>query len=133
MAITLNDKEYKMRKLGIKDVFACSRILNKMNLKEEFRELAVKGAEMSDRANKGEDVKQMQIELGIDMMYAVLSNIGAAESEFFEWLASIYKTSVPQLEYYLDDQLEAVVSDFMENEGKEGFLNSVKGLLKLTK
>ncbi|PEC57740.1 hypothetical protein CON91_31535 [Bacillus wiedmannii] len=73
------------------------------------------------------------MELGVDMMYTLFTNLGNAEMEFFEWLAGLYGTTAAYIMDYLDDQIDLLVSDFMENPGKEGFLRTVRNLMELAK
>lgn len=134
MAITLNNQTFKQRKLGIRDVFAFSRIANKMDIKAQFKDLAIRGAQISTgKLPEGVTTDEAQMELGVDMMYTLFTNLGNAEMEFFEWLAGLYGTTTAYIMDYLDDQIDLLVSDFMDNPGKEGFLRTVRNLMELAK
>ncbi|ADY20368.1 hypothetical protein P4U05_16905 [Bacillus paranthracis] len=130
MAIVINGKEKEMKELGLREIFAFSRILNKMDMKEEFKSLAVRGAELSKIEG---DSTAAATELGVEVMYAIITKLGNAEDEFFDFLAKLYGVSVPEFEYHFGSQIEELVQDFINNKGKDNFLNSAKKLFNLTK
>ena len=79
MALTIKGREYTLRPLKTKDVFAISRILGKMGLRPKL----AAGA-------SGE-------QLGADLLVQVMSALGEAESEIGEWLADLINMPAAEL------------------------------------
>lgn len=68
-----------MRNLQARDLFTFSKMITKMELKEQF-----KG--MLDPQNKVDGKPQ---NLGIDVIMLILENVSLAENEFYEFIAPI--------------------------------------------
>jgi hypothetical protein len=123
--IKLNEKEYTMRKLGFPDVFTVSRILKAMDFKAEFEQLAKIFKE------SGESLDFTNQALKMELIFKFITNLGAAEEQFYKWIAELYKVEdVELIKFEAVDQIEEIISDFT-NQSHLGKLFS--GLGKLTK
>ncbi|ABS23168.1 MULTISPECIES: hypothetical protein [Bacillus cereus group] len=143
MAIQVDTEIRTMRKLGFSDTFAFSRILKKMEIKDEVTSFFRKGMEVSQKAqalidkhgadnipeDQEKEVVTEQISLGTEFFYTVLVNLGEAETEFYKWLGDLYGVNPGEVKQYAD--LQNVIEDIKENEGLPGFLNGLKAVMKL--
>ena len=71
-----------MRKLAVKDVFTMSRIITKMDIRDELRAIANSGEESS-------------LNLGIDMVLTILTKVSdrGTEKQIYEFLADVTEST----------------------------------------
>lgn len=95
-----------MRKLLAKDLFKISRIIKKINLKEEL-----KGIDIANKSNQ---------QVGMDIILLIIENAGQAEKEVFDFIEDISEVKgVANLE--LSEFLEIVSNIIRENENITDF------------
>ena len=113
-----------MRNLMTCDIFSAVRLLNKIGVREEFREVAKQAEE-----NKG---KKVRFDMGFDLMFGILDKATEqnAEEEVYKFLADIFECEWESVRVMdpieLFDNLEKVAD--WEKWGN--FFKRVAGLMK---
>lgn len=93
-----------MRELKTRDLFPMSRIIKKMGLK-----FAVEG--------------KTQEQLGAEIIWGLIENLGVAEQEVLAFIASLKDTTA---EAIADQSFGQTLQDFKELIGKHGFADFFK-------
>ena len=99
-----------MRNFKATDLFALSRILKKMNIKDEIKGLDIDINAGTDKV----DVKETVI---IELIYIFLENIGLAEIEVYKFLADIEGRKVDDIKNLEIDEFIDILRDVFNNEG----------------
>lgn len=111
-----------MRKLNTRDVFAFSRLLKKMNCKEEFKKLAKNG-----------EVAEDATEFGVDVIWFILdcaSNAGVEEM-LYSFVAPIIGTKTEDVaNMEINDFIETLM-DIAKNNDLSSFFKSASKLTQL--
>jgi hypothetical protein len=118
MSVKINDKEYIVRNLQVKDIPSVSRILKKM----ELTQIDLKGL-FSD----GEDSQQI---LGVRLMMFVFSHIGDAESELYKLLGDLIGMTPKQVSELEMDDFANVIDEIKKQDGLTGFFRLVSKVMQ---
>ncbi len=104
-------KEYKyeMRNLKAKDVFAMSKILKKMNIKNDL-----------------DPTGKTQAQFGQEFFMTILENIGNAEDEFNAFFADLVGISKEEFAELGFDEVFEILEQFKEQDGIKRFLQLLK-------
>lgn len=98
-----------MRNIKTTDLFALSRILKKMSLKEELKTLDI------DMESKEKiDIKNSMM---IEIMYMFLENMGSAEEDIFKFVSSVSEVK----EEDLKENPDLFIDNLKEIFKSEGF------------
>lgn len=100
-----------MRNLKLKDAFTVSRILKKMQI----------------RPNLSDGITQEQ--LGADLIFKFVENIGEAEDEVLAFIADLLGIKVDELKEKDFDELIAILEEFKNLKGIQGFFTQVGKLM----
>lgn len=98
-----------MRNIKTTDLFSLSRILKKMDLKEELKTLDI------DLESK--DKTEIKNSVLIEVMYMFLENMGSAEEEIFKFVSLISEVKEEELK----DNPDLFVGNLKEILFSEGF------------
>lgn len=120
MAITIDGKEYVVRKLKARDIPAASRILKKMDMKIDFNRI------MGNMFN----TEATQKALGAEFMLQVLTNIGEAEEELFALIGSLIGMSASEAAELELESLADVFNEIKDKAGIAGFLKLLGASMK---
>lgn len=101
-----------MRKLGIKDAFQLSKILDKMEIRFDINELMDEAQALIKQGN----IEKAQSFLGGQLTMTVVSKLHKAEKEVIEWLASINEISVEDIEKLSMKELIVLIQDLFKAE-----------------
>jgi len=112
MAITINGKEHVVRKLKARDIPAVSRILKKMDLKMDFKDL-MSGAGDTEAAQKA---------LGAEFVLRILTSIGEAEEELFALIGNLINIPASEAADLEIEELAEVLNEIKDKAGISGFL-----------
>ena len=108
-----------MRGLKAKDIFPMSRLLTKMNIKEELKEL------LSSNAN--ENKKIGGVNTGIDVVMLVIENIEYAEQEFYELISSVSESNAESVkEMPLGELIQILMQIFSDADFASFFKSAAK-------
>lgn len=74
-----------MRSLQTTDIFAACRMLSKIGVREEIREVALKAEESK--------TKKIRVDMGFDLMFGILEKATQekAENEIYQFLSGIFE------------------------------------------
>lgn len=101
-----------MRNLKLKDTFAVSRILKKMHIRPDV----TKGV--------------TQEQLGADLLFKFIENIGEAEDEVLALLADLKGMNAEELAEQDFEEMANLIEDFKNLKGLSGFFQQVGKLMK---
>lgn len=87
-----------MRNLQAKDLFTFSKMITKMELKEQFKE-------MLDPESRVDGKPQ---NLGIDIIMLIIENISLAEKEFYEFIAPIAEKGIDEVKEMTFKELKEI-------------------------
>lgn len=100
-----------MRNLELRDVFTLSRILKKMQLKIDTKGFSAE-------------------ELGNNLLFQFIENIGEAEKEVTEFLADLKGIDVERLRSSSIEEVFAMIDEFKELPGLNTFFTQVGKSMK---
>lgn len=108
-----------MRKLKTSDLFSISRILKKMNIKDEIKGLAkdITGA-------TPEEKEKAQQSMEIDLAMLFVENIGSAEKEIYKFFADLTGKSTTDIENMDLNNFINLVKELFNQEGFASFLST---------
>jgi len=108
-----------MRKLKTSDLFSLSRILKKMNIKDEIKVLAkdITGA-------TSEEKKKAEQDMEIELAMLFVENIGAAEKEIYKFFADLTGKTAADIENMDLNDFMNLVQELFNQEGFESFLST---------
>ncbi|CAM3678787.1 hypothetical protein GCM10009865_47630 [Aeromicrobium ponti] len=108
-----------MRDLKFTDVFAVVRIIKKAGISEQARSIFA-----------GINKDTTEKEIGAKFLFSCIENLGEAQAEITEFLASLKEVQVSEIEKLkLEDTME-LMTEFMNHKGLKSFLSSVSHLMK---
>lgn len=108
--------EYTVRNLKQKDLFRLSRILKKLNIKDEIKSLFI------DVTGRTEEEKEDALkETGINVIYLLVENAGEAEEELNFFLGDLVGLSAEEYsELDLTDSMK-IITEIVSNKEFIGF------------
>ena len=108
-----------MRKLITRDVFTMSRLITKMDVKEELRQIATR------------DEKATTLDLGLDLVLTVLSKISdkSVEKELYVFMADVLERTPEEIEN--GDPLE-IIDSITKDNGVQQWKDFFTKVYKLT-
>ncbi|MCM3665509.1 hypothetical protein M3204_13915 [Mesobacillus subterraneus] len=101
-----------MRNLKFKDAFAVSRILKKMHIRPDVQD------------------GMTQEQLGADLVFKFVENIGEAEEEVLEFLADLKGIKPDELAKMDFEEAAKMIEDFKNIKGLQSFFQQVGKLMK---
>lgn len=101
-----------MRNLKLKDAFAVSRILKKMHIRPDVQD------------------GMTQEQLGADLVFKFVENIGEAEDEVLALLADLKEMKPEELAELDFEEMANLIEDFKNLKGLSGFFQQVGKLMK---
>jgi hypothetical protein len=114
-----------MRKLQFGDLFTLTRIIKKMNIKAEIKELIT---DISNKTPKEKEEAQQNLQVELTMLF--VEHLGDAQQEIYKLFADISSQSISEVENMeLKDVMEIVNSIFNDDQFSGFFgqaLNSAK-------
>jgi hypothetical protein len=101
-----------MRSLKLKDAFSVSRILKKMHIRPEVKE------------------GMSQEQLGADLLFKFIENIGEAEEEVLTFLADLKEMKASELAEMDFEEFLTIIEEFKNLKGLQSFFTQVGKLMK---
>ncbi|MDQ0254930.1 hypothetical protein J2S74_002312 [Evansella vedderi] len=122
MAIVINDKEYVIRNIKTRDIPKVSRILKKMDI-DKF--------DVMNMVNSlvGKDINAAQKAAGIEAMLYLLTRLGNAENDFYEFFSSLTEGKMSPDEF-ADLDIEDLVEFMKALKEQKGIMNFLRLLSK---
>jgi len=108
-----------MRTLKTADLFSLSRILKKMNVKEDIKKVSKNVTGLTEE-NKAKAEQAMQI----DLLMIFVENIGSAEKEINKLLADLTGKTAKEIEDLGLTELISLFKELMSQEGVGSFLST---------
>jgi hypothetical protein len=108
-----------MRSLKFPDVFAVIRIIKKAGISRQVRGIF---------AESGEETSQKEI--GAKFLFSCIENLGEAQEEITEFLASLKEVEKKEIEKLDLEETAELITDFLNHPGLKSFLSSVSKLMK---
>lgn len=110
----------EVRKLKAKDLGQISKIVSKMDIKDEipglFRDVTGKSQE---------ELKEVETKIAADIIFLILENYWKAEKEFYQFLSSVSGKSVKEVEDLEVVELINIVKEVAKDESFNSFFNIV--------
>lgn len=96
-----------MRRLVTKDIFTMSRLITKMNVKDELRQIATR------------DDKATTLDLGLDLVLTILSKVSdkTVEKEIYVFVADVMERTPDEIEN--GDPIEIIETLKVGNGGQQ--------------
>jgi hypothetical protein len=114
--------EINIRKFEFGDVPKLSKILKKMEVKEDLKRLfSMPGAKIKDTEKEKKEKEKLAEEMGAEFGATAIVNLYMAEAEIFELIASLTGFSVDQVKKM---ELENIINLFTEFGKSAGSLVS---------
>jgi hypothetical protein len=108
-----------MRDLKFTDVFAVIRIIKKAEISAQARDIFA-----------SVDKDSTEKEIGAKFLFSCLENLGQAETEITEFLASLKGVSKEDIKKLNLEQTTELIMEFVNHKGMKSFLSSVSHLMK---
>lgn len=108
-----------MRELKFPDVFAVVRIIKKAGISEQARVIFA-----------GINKDTTEKEIGAKFLFACLENLGQAQTEITEFLASLKEVDKKEIENLSLEETTELIMEFANHKGLKSFLSSVSHLMK---
>jgi hypothetical protein len=108
-----------MRELKFPDVFAVIRIIKKAGISRQVRAIFADSTEETS-----------QKEIGTKFLFSCIENLGEAQAEITEFLASLKEVEKSVIENMNLEETAKLLMDFLEHPGLKSFLSSVSKLMK---
>jgi hypothetical protein len=108
-----------MRELKFPDVFTVIRIIKKAGISKHVRAIFADSTEETS-----------QKEIGAKFLFSCIENLGEAQAEITEFLASLKEVDEKVIENMSLEETTELIMDFLEHPGLKGFLSSVSKLMK---
>jgi hypothetical protein len=114
--------EINIRKFEFGDIPKLSKILKKMEIKEDLKRLfSMPGAKIKDTEKEKKEKEKLAEEMGAEFGATAIVNLYMAEAEIFELIASLTGFSVDQVKKM---ELENIINLFTEFGKSAGSLVS---------
>jgi hypothetical protein len=111
-----------MRSLMSVDFFKFSKILKKMNVKEELKSITKNVTGL-----KEEEKAQAQVGMEIELLMLFIENIGSAEKEVYSFISDVSEKTVKELqEMSIDKFIEIIKEIFGDDNFKSFFPSALK-------
>ena len=108
-----------MRNLKTSDLFSLSRILKKMNIKEDIKKFA------KDVTGKTpEEKKKAEQDMEIELAMLFVENIGAAEKEIYKFFADLTGKTAADIENMDLNDFMNLVQELFNQDGFASFLST---------
>lgn len=108
-----------MRDLKFTDVFAVIRIIKKAEISEQARSIF-----------SSIDKNTTEKEIGAKFLFSCLENLGQAQAEITEFLASLKGVEKTVIENLSLEETTEMIMEFINHKGMKSFLSSVSHLMK---
>lgn len=108
-----------MRNLKTADLFSLSRILKKMDIKDEIKKIAKDVTGLAE-----EDKKKAEQTMQIDLMMIFVENIGSAEKEINKLLSDLTDKTAAEIENLGLTELIDLFKELFNQEGLGSFLST---------
>lgn len=114
-------KKEKLLKRNLKtsDLFSFTRIIKKMNMKKELKEIA---KDVTGKTEK--EKKQALLGLRADLMLLFVENIGNAEQEIYRFLGSLSDKEAQEIADQSPKDTFAMLGEIMDDESFGNFLST---------
>jgi hypothetical protein len=118
-----------MRKLELRDVIAATRLITAMDIKEEFKSLAVKLNDFNKKKHSEAELDASRMSFGIDMWWIILSGASKKriESDLYALISSLIDVPAEDVPKMAPDEL---ISTFKEKVEVKEFANFFKRALQ---
>lgn len=107
------------RNLKTKDLFSLTRIIKKMNMKKELKEIV---KDVTGKTDK--EKKQALLGLRADLMLLFVENIGNAEQEICRFLGSLSDKEAQEIADQPPKDTFAMLGEIMDDESFGDFLST---------
>lgn len=108
-----------MRNLKTSDLFTLSRIIKKMNIKDEIKALAKDITNLPD-----EEKKKAEQALQVDLTMLFVENIGSAEKEIYKLFADLNNTTAKEIEDMDLNKFMEVIEGLFKQESLGSFFKT---------
>lgn len=108
-----------MRELKFPDVFTVIRIIKKAGISKQVRSIFADATEETS-----------QKEIGAKFLFSCIENLGEAETEITEFLASLKEVDKVNIEKMSLEETTVLIMDFLGHPGLKSFLSGVSKLMK---
>ncbi|OAA90706.1 hypothetical protein [Clostridium coskatii] len=114
-------KKEKLLKRNLKtsDLFSFTRIIKKMNMKKELKEIA---KDVTGKTEK--EKKQALLGLRADLMLLFIENIGNAEQEIYRFLGNLSDKEAQEIADQPPKDTFAMLNEIMDDESFGDFLST---------
>ena len=113
-----------MRNLETHDIFSAVRLLNKIGVREEIREVAKQAEE--NKSNK------IRFDMGFDLMFGIIEKATTenAEKEIYKFIADLFECEWEEVRKMKPIALMKNLEEVANFEEWKDFFGYVKGLMK---
>ena len=101
-----------MRNLKTKDLFSLSRIVKKMNIKEDIKELAQNITGLAK-----EDKEKAEQSMQVDIMLIFVENLGSAEKDVYKLLGDLTDKTAKEIEDMDLTEFMAIITELFKQDG----------------
>lgn len=112
-----------MRKLNFEDVFTITKIIKKMNIKNEIKECI-------GSVNKSDKSKSSVESLGIDIALIFIENVGNAEREVYSLFSSLTGKKVEEVKKLELTEIVDMIKELFTNEDVKKVFSTALNLKK---
>jgi hypothetical protein len=110
--------DIKLRKLKLEDVPKLSKILKKMELKEDLKNLfSLPGVKVKDTKEEQERKEKLAEEMGADFGATAIVNLYMAETEIYEFIAGLTELKVEDVKKMELDDIVKLFTEFGKSAG----------------
>lgn len=106
-----------MRNLKTSDLFSLSRILKKMDIKNELKKL------VTNITGTPKERKKAEKELEIDMIMLFVENISNAEQDTYKFLSDLSGKTPQEIENQAPKETITMIKELFSKEGFNDFLS----------
>lgn len=112
-----------MRKLESQDIFKCARLLCKIGVREEVREVALRAEE-----SKG---KKIKVDFGFDLLFGVFEKATQenAENEIYKFIADLFECEPEEVRHMPPIELFKKLEQVANIEEWKSFFGYVRALI----
>lgn len=113
-----------MRKLETQDIFNAIRLLNKIGVREEIKEVA--------RQAEEKEIKKSRFDMGFDLFFGIIDKAMEenAEEEIYKFIANIFECGSEEVRKMKPIELMKNLEKVADFEEWKDFFGYVKGLMK---
>lgn len=113
-----------MRKLGLKDAFALSKMMKSAGVRDEIANLA---NNIIERQKAGQSISSNEI--GIEFFIALIESAGAIEDKFYELYADIKGDTPDNVKNYDLGTVKADIKSLIDDNDLKSFFRSASALM----